>query len=682
MTDRWWKRRHRYFQHLLRERDAIGLDMSALVDEIEHMGASAYVAMGGGFSAWYPSRLKSQCVNPFMEGDFLGDLVGEAHRRNIRVVARMDISKCRAPLLDEHPDWFTRTPDGAPNLIWEMPQTCPTGPFWAEENFKIVDEILDAYEIDGFFYNYFNPGRCYCARCKTLARRATGEDVPAPGLRAPAYEGWRRALLADYTGRLRDYIHARRPDVALIPYHHVRDGWDYPAMAAVSDVLSAQISNPLVVNPVDPQPVWTHWAAEEALLAEALKPDATPVLFQTGSSFFASRQTTLPAGRMIRNLVQAAAHGASTAPAFNGRLDTNHPDVEAVAKFCRAQAQASHWYDGLTSAARIGLIRSQASIDWSSDAGRPAGDPAFLGHVAEFRGMYEMLTALHYPCAILPDGALSASLLARLDVVVAPSVSCLSDKDAAALDAFVARGGSLVVSDDFATCDENRILREAPACRSVPGKAMNHRNVSGSYFELADPRWGDAFRNAPFIAAEGSFREIDSASAPTRQDLRLIGPFRNNAPEFAIVEGPGHAPGLLEWSHFKGRTLWAPWRPGAAFHQYAVPEYATLFGCLLNNLAGPPPLHTNTHAAVEFILRNHPDGQVLHIINGAASQAKPFVEPPALAGFEVRIRSGAVRAIDIVSGLSIQFARDGEEIALWIDRLENFVGIALCGRGA
>lgn len=161
-----------------------------------------------------------------------------------------------------------------------MPLLCPTGSFWEEKNFAILDELLNSYDVDGLFYNYLQVTRCYCARCRAKVRREATIEVPSEGVRCPAFETWRARHLAFYTRRMRDFIHALRPDAILVPYHHVRAGWNMAGMAEASDVIGAQISNPVVPNPVDPQPIWSHWAAEEALIARALLPSVGPFCFK------------------------------------------------------------------------------------------------------------------------------------------------------------------------------------------------------------------------------------------------------------------------------------------------------------------------------------------------------------------------------------------------------------------
>lgn len=680
VEDAWGNEPVGFFQHLLREVDAETVDPAALIAEAKAAGAGAYITMGGGFSAWYPTKLPSQRVNPHLKGDFLGEVIAAAKAAGVRTIVRMDISKGRPEWLEAHPEWFVRRADGVPGLVWEMPQICATGSFWQVENFAILSELTERYRFDGLFYNYFNVARCYCERCREIVRSATGADVPQPGTRSPAYERWRQRYMADYVGAVGAFVHKRLPDAVLIPYHHVRDGWNYRAMAEAADLVSAQISNPLAVNPVDPQPQWNHWAAEEALVARAMKPRKAPVLIQTGSEFFASRQTAMPPARLLRNLIQAAAHGAEGAPSLNGTMQQDDPRaVPALLAFGRYRVRNARWYEGLSSKARIALVRSQDSMDWGPDAGRPAGHSGRPGHVAEFRGLYEAIVGLRYPCDIVPGGGLKAEDLARYAVVILPAVSCLSGADAEVLDAYVAGGGTIVATADLGACDEDGVPRSSPALKAIPHLPGPARPIFGAYFEIADPTLRANLGGIPHIGADGDFWTPAGTNPPDGMegDLRLIGPFRNNAPEFTVVRGPGAEPGLLAASSAPGATVWLPWRIGALYHAFGIPEYATLLGHVLRRFVGEPAIRTDAPAAVEAIFYDHPKGEVLHLLNNAAVQGGPLVETAALAGFTLRIRSRAGSATRLDTGASLPVERDDDDCIIRLDRLDTFVAIAL-----
>jgi hypothetical protein len=675
-----WKRPETVFQHLLREEDAIGLEARDLIREASEAKARAYLAMGGGFSCWYRTKLRSQRINPYMSGDFLGDVSEAARASGLRLIARVDLSKGRPEWIERDPDWFVRGPDGAPSLVWEMPATCPTGPFWQQEAFSIVGEMMQAYRPDGLFFNYLYVPRCYCGRCAATVRAATGADIPAPGTRSAVYEGWRRGFLTEFVARLGAHARSFRSDVAMIPYHHVRDGWDAPAMAGVSDVVSSQISNPVVVNPIDPQPQWAHWAAEEAMLARGVKPDAAPLLVQTASGFFASRQTAMPPHRMLRNMAEANAFGASVMVAVSGRLGGDDPRaVPAIRAFGELAEATAPWLDGAQSVAKIAVLRSQATIDYGPDNGRLAGRPDGWGHVGEARGIYSALMRLRRPADILPAEAVDPDMLARYPVVIAPALSCLSQELAGMLETYVAAGGTLVATGDFGARDEVGERRTSAVCAALPALPGESRPLAGAYFAADRPGLSGRIGGAPHLGAEGPLWMPQVAPDGCSSGMRVIGPFRNNAPEFAVVRGPGTDPGLLERSHGRGRAIWLPWLPGAAFGLYGVEDHAVVLEEVVESAAGPAPIRTDAPAAVSFSLTRNPKGWLLHVFNDAAVQGRPVTSVTPLAGFDVTIDCPVADALDVVSGAPFPIAREMGRCKLRLDRLETYQCIALLG---
>ncbi|WP_168990517.1 alpha-amylase family protein [Aureimonas flava] len=675
MTLDWTRRPQRFFQHLLREQDAVGLDPADLVAEAQSVGATATIAMGGGFSAWYPTRRRSQTINPFMQGDFLGNYLDASARAGLRTFVRMDISKARSAVA-EHEDWYVHDAAGELVEVWAMPMICATGPLWQEENFEIVREILSGYRPDGFFYNYFHIARCWCERCRRLVREATGEDVPPKGLRSPAYETWRQRTLADYTHRLQRFIRAHRPEAALVPYHHLRDGWDARAMAAASDIVGVQISNPVIPNPVDPQPVWSHWTTEEALFARALKPDVPPLLIQTTSQFFASRQTAMPSDRLVRNMAEAIAHRAVPAAAANGRLRSGDARfVGALEGFGAYQSRHAGWYEGLESVARIAVVRSPESVAWGPDAARLSDRGPAMGHVAEFRGVVQMLSAARRPFDVLAAGGLCARELERYDLVILPAVSCLGDADVAALDAFAAqRGKTLLATADTGGCDAWGRPRAHPVLTALGALPGQPRDADGAYLSLRRDDLRAAIGGVELLGVAGDFWTPDT---PADGDMRLIGPFANNAPEFTVVPSEGREPGLLEGTVGLGHHAWITWRIGGLFARYGSPDHAAVFEALVARCCGPSPIGGSAPATVDFALQSHRDGWLLHLLNGAAPALAPHTRTSSLAGFQIRVRCAATQVVRLDADDAPAAWREGDELVIEIAKLDTFAAMAL-----
>jgi hypothetical protein len=679
----WTKTPLRFFQHLLREEDARGLDAETLVQEARSVGANAIVAMGGGFSAWYPTESVMQAVNPHMSGDFLGEVLAAAEAAKLRVLVRLDISKGRAGLESDRPEDLVRDVKGGFTTIWDMPQICATGALWQDEVFANIDDLLVRYpDLDGFFFNYLHVAKCHCPRCQAIVLEATGAPVPAGPERDPTYERWRQVFLAEYVGRIRDAVHRRNPGAAIVPYHHVHDGWDVARMAEVSDIISSQVSNPLIPNPLDPQPIWNHWAAEEALTALALKPEAAPLLIQTTSEVFASRQSAMPDARLAHNMLQAAAHGASTAPATNGLLSAGdarfRPMLERIGSFLEQHAD---WYRDLRPEASVAVIRSEQSRLWGEDAGRMAGAPSGNGHVAEFRGVFEMLADLGHTPELRLTGALEQSDLARFDAIIAPAVQCLSEADAAVLDGYVAAGGTLIVTSDTGRANAAGMPRGAAAFASLPALPGAAREIDGAYFHRTDPDGStgaaeNILQGARTIAATGLFWTPFEDRQP-EDDLHLIGPFSNNAPEFTVLPDHGEAPGLIRRAHGAGQAVWLPWQIGALYHRYAMPEYRAILAGMLDRAGARARVDCPAGPAMEAILGRHPDGHLLTLLNRASAAGRPLVEPPALAGMTIPVRTDARIATCLETGRILPSRRQGDWLQIDIDRLMLFRVIAL-----
>jgi hypothetical protein len=350
--------------------------------------------------------------------------------------------------------------------------------------------------------------------------------------------------------------------------------------------------------------------------------------------------------------------------------------VPALQAFGRFQQESAHWYRDLKSIARIAIIRSEDSRLWGRDAGRPAGNADATGHIGEFRGFCEMISDLRYPFDILVTPGLRVAELGRYDLVILPAVECLSDVDTASLDAYVAAGGNLLASADFGAADEFGHERQCAPLHCLPSLPGNGRTAVGAYLALERSEFRNALSGISHIPAAGEFW-TPFADGNSNDDLRLIGPFANNAPEFTAVEGAGKEPGLIERDFDKGHAIWLPWRIGSLYHRYSMPEYRKLLSVLIERHISAAPVRTTAPLAVETILYAHPDGMVLHLINGASATTKRLIELTPLAGFDVAVETDCGFALSLHEDKELPVTRTGKMMILRIERLDHFAAIAL-----
>jgi hypothetical protein len=667
----------------MRTIDVVDLDVEDMVRTAAQNGIDCLVVNAAGFTAWYPTRLPTQRPNPYMTGDFLGEVVWAAAKYNLLVYGRVDISKGFSDWYLAHPDWYVVDSKGQPVRYWEMYETCFTGPYVQTHNLQIIDELLSTYSLNGLFYNFFYLSGCHCDRCQRIVQQETGQPIPDGSRLDPVYERWRHQTLATYTARLRDRIRRHRPQARLIAYHHTQKGWDPRLMAEVVDIWGAQISSPLLSNPLDPQPKWLYWPGEEAHKGYALKPGGPPLLWLSYSEMFSSRRALQPADRMIVHMAQAVAHGAGVCPGLNGvstRQDDTRP-LAAVAAKQQQLAKISKFLTGTTSAARIALVYSPESFWFGSDQGKPVG--ADYGHLAEFRGVYAALVDSRFPLDVQMSGRLEASLLTQYQMVILPAVHCLLDRDINFLTDWVREGGRLVMTADTGLLDADGRPRRSPPTpllESLPGPVQQ---AIGAYLAVSSDTLGAVLDGTKLMSLAQDFWPLETNSRQT--DLSLIGPFRNNAPEFTFwKEGQVGPPGLVRRPVGQGEIIQLPWRIGALYYHLGIPDYLKLVAWLTEQAVGPPPVISTAPISVEVVYREQQTETgkrwLIHLINNTAAAERPLLSSVPLGQITIKVSCPANQGHLAIANQEVPVSKDGAWSVVRLTQLHQHELIVLTTR--
>ena len=186
----------------------------------------------GGIASQYPTELPFQTRNPYLadrpSGDLTGDAVAAAHKRNIRLLCRMDFSKVSSRIAAEHPDWLFVSPAGKPQIYNTLYSVCPCGEYYQERTLDVLDEILTLYPVDGFFVNWFGfsetdysrvyHGVCHCESCrKAFDKFSGGRELP-DDRRHANYPLWLRfstGVVRELSAKISGHVSAKRPDAAM-----------------------------------------------------------------------------------------------------------------------------------------------------------------------------------------------------------------------------------------------------------------------------------------------------------------------------------------------------------------------------------------------------------------------------------------------------------------------------------
>ena len=222
------------------------------------------------------------------------------------------------------------------------------------------------------------------------------------------------------------------------------------------------------------QPEWAYQAGEQARWAAAFGLGKT--YSSTSANFidYAWRFVAETGDYQMCRFAQQLANGAAFDYYLLGTFDQDDtkafPQVRALYHW--HAANEAH-YRGLRSAARVGLYHSFKTATYGGATRTKSAATAC------FRGAYRALVEARIPFDFICDEHVGAALDAaalreRYDAIVAPNVACMSDGEAACLDAYVAAGGVLLATGETSFYGPRGEARATPALGCLPIDAVGY----------------------------------------------------------------------------------------------------------------------------------------------------------------------------------------------------------------
>ena len=157
-------------------------DVSAMAKTLRESGVDEIITFAKchtGF-AYYPTELGSP--HPRMVGDAFGDVVRACKAEGVRVLAYISFG-IDGEAGRRHNDWAQVGANG-PHLTDDgFISLCPFTPYTGELMLPMIAEILEAYPVDGFFFDTMGAmGVCHCKWCEAEFEQKHGCPIP----RSPA----------------------------------------------------------------------------------------------------------------------------------------------------------------------------------------------------------------------------------------------------------------------------------------------------------------------------------------------------------------------------------------------------------------------------------------------------------------------------------------------------------------
>lgn len=612
----WWRHSFRMFQTNLRETDA-DLDVEAVLDSLEEYGANAWLLSVGGIISQYPSRLPFQTVNPWLarrpSGDLVGDAVAAAARRGVRMLARMDFSKIATAIATEHPEWCYVSPVGELQEYQQLVSVCPSGAYYQERTFEILDEVMENYPVDGFFFNWFGfnevdyssvyRGPCHCVSCLRAFEQYSG-GLPHPsGPESDTYELWRRftaETITELSARLRSRIAQRLPDAALI-------------LGRSADIVFHEANNHL-------HRVQWPFATEEAVSgARSWRPDV-PVLVNSVSFLdMPYRMAAEQPERFAHYQVQSIARGGNPSTYIMGVPGQIPYELSMASDVVRYHRRWQEVYDRIDPVAVVGLVLPDAYLGTAADR---------QDRIAEFRGLYQALQQRHVPFDVIPQDAIKETDLRRYRLVLLGDLGPLPADVASTIDRFVEAGGSILVTGSTAVDADGGVqLRSLPADQ-LHAVVDSPELLKSTYVAPDGPVRGTEFGAStrypgPIVPVYGAYRYFRwKDGAEKRFALLARAPF--GPPEKAYGNVRINHPGWATIDHGRGRAAIFPWTIGRAYHDLGLTAIRDLVLDAVTEHLPDLPVTALAHEQLEIVVGRTRFGIIVHVLNFSGWRGNNF----------------------------------------------------------
>ncbi len=624
----WWVTEPvRWLQTNVREMDAT-IDPKAFVAEAARMHANVLHYNMGGITANYhptiPFHLASRSLPPGK--DLFGEIVREAHARKIRVVGRFDFSKTRIEVFDAHPEWFFRKSDGSPVVYNGLHSTCINGGWYREHIFKILDEALTRYEVDGLFFNMFGNqerdysgvyvGLCHCDACKR--RWSNDKGKPLPNEPDAEYRAWIRGCAREVGQKIGALIASKRPQAGYFNY-----------MEEFTDGIMSE-SNTAVSRPL---PLWPYTSSDNVNRAVNSQPGKASINLCMQFVDYAWRFATVPAREIALRLWQNIAHGGALAFAINSTFDQqDRQAVEAARPIFAFAEKYAPYYTAEQSAARVVLLTH--------------------GDTSNYRGLFRLLTEEHIPFAV----STNLNWLGKRDVDLV-----VTGRATPELQKVIDRGIPALVASD-----------EIPP--GVTAKVVKRWDRAQGYVRVRDKSRFPSLPLTTILMLDGPFTQLENAPGAA---LTFIPPSMFGPPEYIHANMKDtDVPALVEFNG--GKAAWLPWNLGALYYRHSLPAYAGLFRDLVDRLTGGArQVKTSAHPLVEISWMKQGHRRLLHVVNVAGHSQTGYFAPPEFGQLSFDVEGEYKSARALKAGTELKVERGGGRTRIVLPGLGEYELIVL-----
>ncbi len=672
----WWKKNNlRVIQTNLPAYEAATLNPDSLLKDLEACSANTLLINAGGIMAFYPTKLDFHYTNPYMKGNMLGDVIQRCYQRGIKVIVRFDFSRVHESIFKAHPDWCYTSPKGERIINTDMYVVSINAPYVQDRAFKIIEEVIDNYGIDGIFLNMpgYQVNNPYEGKYhgidqneydkKRFAEYSNGLILPTEENKADPvfqkYLAFKKFTVEDWSKRLHELVKSKSNQIAICTY-----------MDKYVDIIRHE-------SQTNSLPYWPYSASDNVGNAINSFPDhiisnssIQQISFQSRYNAVEPEEVSI---RLYENIANGSGLDISMMGDMRGYEDERNYDV--IKKVYAHHKKYEPYFGKYASVAKIVVVAPGA---W------PSGAP-----MQEYRGIQLMLKEAHIPFDIVEDAQIEhlADKMKHYRLVILPDITYLSSASVQVLKEASQQGVNLLAT--------NQTMFDNPdALQQLFGAKIVNKDHEGSGFYLK-PDNHALFKR--FMKQKMLFWKFNlglyDLSGTDKQFLPILSKGRPGPPEII----GGHEPtgyfamGLKQ--HPRSKAVILPVNVGRLYYLHGYEEHKNIVLDVIDSVypEANQLLQTNAHERVEVILKEYiknvpqnkakksADGLILHLVNITGFSGNTYFEPLPVSNlsFKIQIDYKPSKIFSMVSKQPIAYTWKNGYLEFKLNKLDDFEGIVI-----
>jgi hypothetical protein len=677
-TTSWWKKNNlRVIQTNLPAYEAATLNPDSLLKDLEKFSANTLLINAGGIMAFYPTALDFHYTNPFLKNNnMLAEVVRKCHAKGIRVIVRFDFSRVQERIFKAHPDWCYISPKGERIINTDMYVVSINAPYVQEKAFKIIEEVIDMFPVDGIFLNMpgYQVNNPYEGKYhgidqneydkKRFAEYTQGQALPVEENKADPlfqkYLEFKKFTVEDWSQRLNALVKSKNSKIAICTYFD-----------KYVDIIRHESQSSTVL------PYWPYTASDNVSNAVNSYPGHIISNSSIQQISFQSRFNAVEPEEVRIRLYENIANGSGLDISMMGDMRgyEDERNYEVIRTVYAHHKKHEPYFGRYKSIAKIAVI---APGSW------PSGPT-----MQEYRGIVLMLKEAHIPFDIIEDAQIEnqKDRIRQYKLIILPEITYLSKASVKVIKEASDQGTHLIATNK-AFFDSPETLLGLFGAKII---TMDN-DGSGNYLAPENKTVFKHFTGQKMLSWKFNLGLYDFKAADQTL-LPILAKGRPGPPEIIGGHDPtGYFAAGIK-NHPQSKAVLLPVAIGRLYYMHGYEEHKNLMLDMISYIypEATQTIQTNAPARVEVILqrytKNTPvinkeareNGMIMHLVNLTGFSGNTYFAPLPVYQMQFKIKSAfkPARLFSMASGKPVAFTWKEGFIEFKVNKLDAFDGIVI-----